>query len=166
MESCDPKGPVMIFISKLFPVDQSFIALGRIFSGTVKVGDKVKVYNAEIKKPINAVVKKVAICMGKDVESIGEMPCGNIVGLGGVDSAIKKEATIMSKNVQASTFKAMKFSVAPVVEVAVRCKKPADQAKFANGLQKLSQSDQLVKVETKESGETVIAGAGDLHVEI
>lgn len=166
MESCDPKGPVMIFISKLFPVDQSFIALGRIFSGTVKVGDKVKVYNAEIKKPINAVVKKVAICMGKDVESIGEMPCGNIVGLGGVDSAIKKEATIMSNNVQASTFKAMKFSVAPVVEVAVRCKKPADQAKFANGLQKLSQSDQLVKVETKESGETVIAGAGDLHVEI
>ena len=166
MENCDPNGPVMIFISKLFPVDQSFVAFGRIFSGTVKTGDKVKVYNAESKKPINAIVKKVAICMGKDVESVGEMPCGNIVALGGVESAIKKEATIMSKTVQASTFKAMKFTVAPVVEVAVKCKKPADQAKFAAGLQKLSQSDPLVKVETKESGETVIVGAGDLHIEI
>jgi elongation factor 2 len=166
MENCDPEGPTMVFISKLFPVGQNFVALGRIFSGTIKVGDKVKIYNAEDKKPQTKVIKKVSICMGKDVESIGEMPCGNIVVLGGVDSAIKKEATIMSEGISASRFKAMKFSVSPVVEVAVKCVKPTDQDKLVNGLKKLSQSDPLVRVETKESGEIVIAGSGDLHVDI
>lgn len=166
MEKCDPEGPTMIFISKLFPVDQSFVAFGRIFSGTVRTGDKVKVFNAEERKAQTKVIKKVAICMGKDVESVGEMPCGNIVVLGGVDGAIKKEATIMSEDVHASTFKAMKFTVSPVVEVAVKCVKATDQPKLVAGLKKLSQSDPLVRVETKESGETVIAGSGDLHVEI
>lgn len=166
MENCDPKGPTMIFISKLFPLGLGFVAFGRIFSGTVKVGDKVKVYNAESRKPVTKVVKKVAICMGKDVESVGQMPCGNTVVLGGIDSAIKKEATIMASDIHASAFKSMKFSVSPVVEVAVKCKKPTDHPKLVAGLKKLSQSDPLVRVETKESGETVIAGSGDLHIEI
>lgn len=166
MENCDPNGPTMIFISKLFPLDQSFVAFGRIFSGTIKNGQKVKVFNAEDKKPQIKVVKKVGICMGKYVESIPEMPCGNTVVLGGVDSAIKKEATIMSEDVVASRFKAMKFSVSPVVEVAVKCSKPTDQPKLVSALKKLSQSDPLVRVETKESGEIVVAGSGDLHIEI
>jgi len=166
MENCDPNGPTMVFISKLFPVGQNFVAFGRIFSGTIRTGDKVKVYNAEDKKPQMKVVKKVAICMGKDVESIGEMPCGNIVVLGGVDTAIKKEATIMSDGIHASKFKAMKFSVSPVVEVAVKCIKATDQPKLVSALKKLSQSDPLVRVDTRESGETVIAGSGDLHIEI
>lgn len=166
MENCDPNGPTMIFISKLFPLDLGFVAFGRIFSGTVRDGDKVKVFNAEDKKPQLKVIKKVAICMGKDIKTVHEMPCGNTVVLGGVDSAIKKEATIMSETVTASRFKAMKFTVSPVVEVAVKCAKPADHPKLVKALKKLSQSDPLVRVETKESGETVIAGSGDLHIEI
>lgn len=166
MENCDPNGPTMIFISKLFPVDQSFVALGRIFSGTVRQGDKVRIYDSQTGKSQKKAVKKVGICMGKDIETIQEMPCGNIVVLGGIESAIKKEATIMSEDVHASCFKSMKFSVSPTVEIAVKVKKATDQPKLAGALKKLSQSDQLVRVETKESGETVIIGSGDLHVEI
>ena len=166
MEKCDPEGPTMIFVSKLFPLDQGLVAFGRIFSGTVKVGDKVKVYNGEDPKPQIKSIKKVGICMGKDVSSVGEMPCGNTIVLGGIDTALKKEGTVMSEETSASTFKAMKFSVAPVVEVAVRCAKPTDQPKLVAGLKKLGQTESMVKIETKESGETVIAGSGDLHVEI
>jgi elongation factor 2 len=166
MEKCDPEGPTMIFISKLFPVGQNIVAFGRIFSGTVKAGEKVKVYSAESKKPQIQIVKKVAICMGKDIESIGEMPCGNTLVLGGVDTAIRKEGTIMSETLNANRFKAMKFSVSPVVEVAVKCAKPTDQPKLVNALKKLTQTESCLRVETKESGETVIAGSGALHIEI
>lgn len=166
MENCDPNGPTMIFISKLFPVGQTFVALGRIFSGTVRNGDKVKIYDSTTRRTQKKVIKKVAICMGKDIESVPEMPCGNILVLGGIDSAIKKEATIMDETITASKFKSMRFTISPTVEVAVRCKKPTDQAKLTEGLKKLSQSDPIVRIETKESGETVVIGSGDLHVDI
>lgn len=60
----------------------------------------------------------------------------------------------------------MKYSVSPVVRVAVTAKNPADIQKLVDGLQKLSKSDPLVVCTTEETGENVIAGCGELHVEI
>merc|ERR1712021_197457 len=60
----------------------------------------------------------------------------------------------------------MKFSVSPVVRVAVRCKNPADLPKLVEGLKRLSKSDPMVQIFSEESGEHIIAGAGELHLEI
>jgi elongation factor 2 len=60
----------------------------------------------------------------------------------------------------------MKYSVSPVVRVAVKPKNPADLPKLVEGLKKLAKSDPLVLCEFEESGENVIAGCGELHVEI
>ena len=60
----------------------------------------------------------------------------------------------------------MKFSVSPVVRVAVAVKNANDLPKLVDGLKKLSKSDPLVVCTTEESGEHVIAGCGELHVEI
>ena len=60
----------------------------------------------------------------------------------------------------------MKYSVSPVVKVAVKPKDGKDLPKLVEGLKKLSKSDPLVVCTTEESGEHVIAGCGELHVEI
>jgi len=60
----------------------------------------------------------------------------------------------------------MKFSVSPVVRVAVRCKNPADLPKLVEGLKRLSKADPMVQIFSEESGEHIIAGAGELHLEI
>jgi len=60
----------------------------------------------------------------------------------------------------------MKFSVAPVVRVAVQHKNPADLPKLVEGLKRLSKSDPLVQCSIEESGEHIVAGAGELHLEI
>jgi elongation factor 2 len=60
----------------------------------------------------------------------------------------------------------MKFSVSPVVRVAVECKNPADLPKLVEGLKRLAKSDPLVQCSIEESGEHIIAGAGELHLEI
>jgi elongation factor 2 len=60
----------------------------------------------------------------------------------------------------------MKYSVSPVVRVAVRPKIAGDLPKLVEGLKKLSKSDPLVICEATESGEHIIAGCGELHVEI
>ena len=62
--------------------------------------------------------------------------------------------------------KVMKFSVSPVVRVAVEPKNPADLPKLVEGLKRLSKSDPMVQCMIEESGEHIIAGAGELHLEI
>lgn len=60
----------------------------------------------------------------------------------------------------------MKYSVSPVVRVAVKCKNAADLPKLVEGLKKLAKSDPLVQCITEETGEHIIAGCGELHIEI
>lgn len=45
MKKCDPNGPVMMYVSKMVPTaDKSrFFAFGRVFSGTIKTGEKVRI---------------------------------------------------------------------------------------------------------------------------
>merc|ERR1719476_629093 len=60
----------------------------------------------------------------------------------------------------------MKFSVSAVVQVAVTCKNAQDLPKLVEGLKRLSKSDPLVKCSHSKTGEHIIAGAGELHLEI
>jgi len=103
--------------------------------------------------------------MGRYTEPIEDVPCGNVCGLVGVDQFIIKTGTISTFE-NAHNMRMMKFSVSPVVRVAVECKNPADLPKLVEGLKRLAKSDPLVQCSIEESGEHIIAGAGELHLEI
>lgn len=60
----------------------------------------------------------------------------------------------------------MKYSVAPVVRVAVQPKNASDLPKFIEGLRNLAKSDPLVQCSTEENGQHIVAGCGELHIEI
>ena len=174
MRACDPKGPLMIYISKLVPSTDKgrFYAFGRVFSGTVASGQKVRIMGANFKPGkkddlYEKNITRTVLMMGRTVESIPDVPCGNTVALSGVDQYIIKTGTIGSCEVaEAHPIRSMKYSVSPVVRVAVKPKNPADLPKLVEGLKKLSKSDPLVLCIFEESGENVIAGCGELHVEI
>ena len=103
--------------------------------------------------------------MAGKFENIAEVPCGNTVCLVGVDQYLLKQGTIASDD-SAHNIRAMKFSVSPVVRVAVQVQNVGDLPKLVDGLKKLSKSDPLVVCTTEASGEHVVAGCGELHVEI
>ena len=103
--------------------------------------------------------------MAGKIESIDSVPCGNTVGLIGIDQHLMKTGTI-TDHPDAHTIRNMKYSVSPVVRVAVSCKNMADLPKLVDGLKKLSCSDPLVVCSTEGQGEHIIAGCGELHVEI
>merc|ERR1712066_953636 len=109
--------------------------------------------------------QRTILMMGRYTEPIEDVPAGNILGLVGVDQYLIKTGTISTFD-QAHNFKQMKFSVSPVVRVAVEVKNPADLPKLVEGLKRLSKSDPMVVITSDESGEQVIAGAGELHLEI
>jgi len=172
IESCDKDGPLMIFISKMVPTNDKgrFYAFGRVFSGIVATGQKVRImgpnYVPGSKNDLSIKnIQRTVIMMGGKVDAVPDVPCGNTVGLVGVDQYLLKQGTIATAE-DAHNIRVMKYSVSPVVRVAVDVKNASDLPKLVEGLKKLSKSDPLVLCYTEESGEHIIAGCGELHVEI
>jgi len=172
IKTCDPKGELMMYISKMVPTSDKgrFYAFGRVFSGIVRTGLRCRIMGPNFVpgSKTDLYVKQIQrtiLMMGRFVEQIEDVPCGNIVGLVGVDQYLVKTGTITTFE-QAHNMKVMKFSVSPVVKVAVEAKNPADLPKLVEGLKRLSKSDPMVQIQTCESGEHIIAGAGELHLEI
>jgi elongation factor 2 len=170
--NCDKDGPLMIFISKMVPTNDKgrFYAFGRVFSGVVCTGQKVRImgpnYVPGSKTDLNIKnIQRTVIMMAGKVEAVPDVPCGNTVGLVGVDQYLLKQGTIATAE-DAHNIRVMKYSVSPVVRVAVDVKNASDLPKLIDGLKKLSKSDPLVLCYTEESGEHIIAGCGELHVEI
>ena len=108
---------------------------------------------------------RTILMMGRYTEPIEDVPCGNIAGLVGVDQYLIKTGTITTFEA-AHNMRVMKFSVSPVVRVAVEVKNPADLPKLVEGLKRLAKSDPMVQCIIEESGEHIVAGAGELHLEI
>jgi len=172
IRKCDPEGPLVMYISKMVPTSDKgrFYAFGRVFSGTVATGQKVRIqgpyYTPGKKEDLNIKsIQRTVLMMGRMTEAVRDVPCGNTVALVGIDQYLVKAGTITTIE-SAHNIRAMKYSVSPVVKVAVKAKNGKDLPKLVEGLKKLSKSDPLVVCTTEESGEHVIAGCGELHVEI
>ncbi|KAL2642591.1 hypothetical protein R1flu_010178 [Riccia fluitans] len=174
IRNCDPEGPLMLYVSKMIPASDKgrFFAFGRVFAGKVSTGLKVRImgpnYVPGQKKDLYVKsVQRTVIWMGRRQESVEDVPCGNTVALVGLDQFITKNATLTNeKESDAHPIRAMKFSVSPVVRVAVQCKVASDLPKLVEGLKRLAKSDPMVVCSIEESGEHIIAGAGELHLEI
>merc|ERR1719333_1311819 len=172
--NCDPNGPLMLYVSKMIPSSDKgrFFAFGRVFAGTVGTGQKVRImgpnYVPGQKKDLYIkAVQRTVLCMGRRQDAVEDVPCGNTVAMVGLDQFITKNATLTNeKNADAHPIKAMKFSVSPVVRVAVECKTASDLPKLVEGLKRLAKSDPMVQCSIEDTGEHIIAGAGELHLEI
>merc|ERR1711887_103431 len=172
IKTCDTEAPLMMYISKMVPTSDKgrFYAFGRVFSGRVGSGMKVRILGPNFipgtkTDMCEKSIQRSILMMGRFTEAIEDVPAGNICGLVGVDQFLVKTGTITTFK-DAHNMKVMKFSVSPVVRVAVEPKNPADLPKLVEGLKRLAKSDPMVQCHIEESGEHIIAGAGELHLEI
>merc|ERR1712088_470561 len=172
LKACDPSGPLMMYISKMVPTSDKgrFYAFGRVFSGTVATGQKVRIMGPNFVpgkkddlyiKPI----QRTILMMGRYIEAIEDVPCGNIAGLVGVDQFLVKTGTLTTSE-KVHNMKQMKFSVSPVVRVAVEAKNPSESPKLVEGLKRLAKSDPIVSYrETvmERSSQTCLSKSPNKH---
>jgi len=172
IRTCDQKGPLMMYVSKMVPTSEKgrFYAFGRVYSGIIATGQTVRIQGPDYipGKKVDLFVKKVqrtVLMMGRYTEQLQDCPCGNLVGLVGIDTYLLKAGTITTDE-KAYNFVTMKYSVSPVVRVAVDVQNASDLPKLMEGLKRLAKSDPLVQCFTAPTGEHIVAGAGELHLEI
>src|SRR5918996_58934 len=110
-------------------------------------------------------IQSVNIYMGNTREVVGMLPSGNIPALLGLDYAVAGETVATVKNIP--TFESIKYVSEPVVTIAVEPKHPKDLPKLVEALRRLTVEDPnlIVKI-NEETGETLMAGMGVLHLEI
>jgi len=171
---CDPKGPLILYVSKMVPTSDKgrFYAFGRVFSGTVRTGQKCRIMGPNYipgKKEDLYIknIQRTVIMFGRYVEAVEDVPSGNVVALVGVDQFLVKTGTITDENEKdCCPLVQMKYAVSPVVTVAVEPKNPSELPKLVEGLKRLAKSDPLVVCAVSPSGEHLISGSGELHLEI
>ncbi|GAM29241.1 hypothetical protein SAMD00019534_124170 [Acytostelium subglobosum LB1] len=148
-----------------------FVAVVRVFSGTLRKGQKVFVLGPRYDplKPTHDVVEieitHLYLLMGRSLEPIESVPAGNVCGVGGeIGNLVLKSATITT-TLQCPPLANMMFVSSPIVKVAIEPENIIDMPKLIHGLKMLNQADPLVEVYVQESGEHVIVATGELHLE-
>ncbi len=162
MVNCDPKGPVALMITKII-VDPHAgeVAVGRLFSGTLKPGMELYIVDRKAKNR----VQTVGLFMGPKRVEVPEVPAGNIVAVVGLRDAVAGSTCSTLENFE--PFEEIKHISEPVVTMAIEAKNPRDLPKLIEVLRQLAKEDPTLHVTlNEETGEHLISGMGELHLEV
>jgi elongation factor 2 len=163
MAKVDPNGPLLMCITTI-EVDphSGVIAIGRVFSGNVEKGKTVSLVTSRQK----GTIQQVYMSMAADRVIVDKIPAGNIAAISGLPS-IHVGETIAEEGVETKSFEGLKYVSDPVVTVAVEPEDIKDLPLFDKVIHKLTLEDpNLHFTINKESGEYLLSGMGELHLEV
>ena len=158
--SCDPKGQLFFVINKIVIDPQAGeISAGRLFSGTMTKGTTVYLNRAKLPSRI----QQVYIYNGAKREIVDNVPAGNIIGISGV-KAIPGETITLEPS---EPFEELTHLFDPVITKAIEAKKASDLPKLIEILRQVTKEDPSIQIEiNEETGEHLMHGMGELHLEI
>jgi len=158
---CDSKGaPAFICTKVVIDKNAGEIAAGRLFSGTLRQGDPV--YMNQAKKKLN--LQQVSVYKGAKRVQMDKVVAGNIVGIVGLKNVFAGE-TVSAEEI--TPFESLKHIFEPVVTKSIEATKPSDLPKLVEILRQTAKEYADVKIEiNEETGENLISGMGELHLEI
>ncbi len=161
MQACKDDGKFAMMVTKIIIDPQAGeITTGRIFSGTIKRG--MEIYSNGSKQRMR--VQQLGVYIAADRINIEQLGAGNIVAIVGLKHTFAGDT--LSEDVM-EPFESIKHFSEPVVTKAVEPKNPADLPKLIEVMRSLAKADPTLTVLIdEETGEYLISGMGELHLEI
>ncbi|KAF9201464.1 Cytoplasmic GTPase/eEF2-like protein (ribosomal biogenesis) [Haplosporangium sp. Z 27] len=151
---------------------EALIGFARIYSGTIRVGQKLKVLGPKFDPEhpnlhcSEVTVDSLFMIMGRDLIGLEEVPAGNVFGIGGLEGHILKYGTLWSADWEGGqNLVRQGLEAAPIVRVALEPEDPSQMQQLVKGLHLLNQADPAVQVLTQETGEHVILTSGEVHLQ-
>ncbi len=136
------------------------MATGRVYSGTLKAGMTVKLIGSQKEVKIS----KVGLFMGNDFVTVNEIPAGNIGAIVGLKEVYAGE-TVSTQEIK--QFESFLSNVEPVITVSVEAKQTKDLPKLISVLKQLTKEDPNLRASINpETGEHLLSGMGELHLEV
>ena len=162
MMTCDPEGPLAMMITKIWMDPHAGeVAVGRLYSGSINHGEIVWALGASKAER----VQQVSMMVGSDRISVPRVVAGNIAAVTGIRSAAAGVTVTSDKDM--IPYEEIRHYSEPVVTVAVEPISMQDLPKFIDALRTLAKADASLQVTTnQETGEALLAGMGELHLEI
>ena len=137
------------------------IAVGRLFSGTVKKGDQLYVAGM----PSANRVQSVGMFVGGDRINTENVTAGNIIAVSGLRDAIS--GSTISSDKEMTPFERIIHNSEPVVTTAIEAKHTKDLPKLVEVLRAVAKADPSIQIDSNlETGEHLMSGMGELHLEI
>ena len=165
MLNCDDNGPTVMCITMAqMDPHAGLVATGRLFSGSIQEGDQVYLVGARKEYRI----QQVSMYMGAFREVVDKIVAGNIAAVLGLDLARAGETLVSAEyKDQMVPFERIKYVSEPVITIALEPKNPMDLPRLIDAMHRLSIEDpNLVTTINKETGEYLLSGMGELHLEI
>jgi elongation factor 2 len=162
MTNVDRNGKVALMITDITTDPHAGeVASGRLFSGTLERGKEIFISGM----PNANRIQSVGIFMGPERIEVDKIPAGNIVALTGLGDAIVGSTASTDKSM--TPFESIRHVSEPVVTVAVEAKHMKDLPKLVEVLRQVAKEDPTLKVMiNQETGEHLLAGMGELHLEV
>ena len=163
MAKVDPNGPLLMCISTIEVDPQAgVIAIGRVFSGTLEKGKPLRL----ITNRQSGQVQQVYMSMATDRVIVDKIPAGNIAAIGGI-AGMHVGETVAEPDVETQAFEGLRYVSDPVVTVAIAPADVKDLPLFDKVIHKLTLEDPNLRFTiNKESGEYLLSGMGELHLEV
>ncbi len=165
MAECSDEGPMVMWVTNVEATAEGCsVVTGRLFSGTVKNGDKLHLVDALAE----TVVKQVYVCMGSFREEVSQISAGNLAALA-LSGLVKVGETLVDLPHKEGMvpFESIEYVSEPVVTIAVEPRNPKDIPVLLEAMDKLAVEDpNLAVMVNKETGEYLLSGMGELHLEI
>ena len=162
---CSDEGPAVFCVTHVHSDENGgTVATGRLFSGKIQKGDKLHLVDALTE----TVVNQVAVDMGSFGEEVSSVSAGNLASLT-LSGDVKAGETLVDAAHKAGMvpFEGISYVSEPVVTLAVEPKNPQDIPVLLEELSKLASEDPNLKVAAdKETGEVLLSGMGELHLEV
>ena len=159
--NCDKNGEVGFVVTRIVIDSRSGkeICAGRLYSGTIVNGMEVWANNIKKKEKI----QQVLVYNGIKPEQMESVPAGNVLAISGLDIDVGETITLKEQ----TSFEEIKHLFQPVITKSIEATKSADLPKLIEILRKVAKEDPSIKVEiNEETGENLISGMGELHLEI
>lgn len=158
---CDRNGEVAFVITNI-AIDRKSgkeVAAGRLYSGTITNGMEVYANNAKKKYR----VQQVLVYNGIKPEQLEAVPAGNVLAVVGLNCDVGDTITLAEQ----TPFEEIKHIFQPVITKSIEVTKSQDLPKLIDVLRKVGKEDPSLKIEiNEETGENLMSGMGELHLEI
>ncbi|MDZ4256641.1 MAG: EF-Tu/IF-2/RF-3 family GTPase, partial [archaeon] len=161
MSTCDPNGIVAMMITDV-SVDPHAgdIATGRVYSGTIKKGTHVKLIGIQKE----ALINRVGVYMGPEFVEVESVPAGSIGAIVGLREAYAGQTI---SEIDMKEFESFKTNVEPVITVSIEAKQTKDLPKLIETIRQLTKEDPNLRASiNQQTGEHLLSGMGELHLEI